>query len=114
MKNYIFAIFTMVLLSACSSSDVKKATEQAQTNYNTCQKDYYAASEIVRIDLTEDGKVKSMAVGNQNLQPCQMAKAPKSAMVAMVEVVGSVANTALNVAASSVPYIAISLSLIHI
>lgn len=108
MKNYIFAIISMVLLSACSSSDVKKATEQAQTNYNTCQKDYYAASEIVKVELTDEGKVKSMAVGNQNLAPCQMSKAPKSAAVAMVEVIGNVTNTALNVAASSVPYIAIS------
>jgi hypothetical protein len=108
MKNYIFAILMMVLLSACSSSDVKKATEQAQTNYNTCQKDYYAASEIVKVELTDEGKVKSMAVGNQNLVPCQIAKAPKSAAVAMVEVIGNVTNTALNVAASSVPYIAIS------
>lgn len=109
MKKLTFAIISMVLLSACSSSDEGKiAQEIAQTNYNACQKDYYSASEIVKVVLTQDGKVQSMAVGNQNLVPCQMAQAPKSAMVATVEVFGTVANTALNVAASAVPYVAIS------
>ena len=99
----------MVLLSACSSTEeVTKQTKQAQANYNTCQQNYYTASELVRIELKEDGTVKSMSVGNQNLRPCQMAKAPESAMVASIKVIGSVANTALNVAASSVPYVAMA------
>lgn len=109
MKTILFAIVTMVLLSACSSSDEGKIAQAiAQTNYNACQQNYYANSELVKIELKEDGTVKSMAVGNQNLKPCQMAQAPESAMVATVKVFGTVANTALNVAASSVPYVAMS------
>ncbi len=105
----IFAIVMMVLLSACSSTEeVAKQTKQTQTDYNTCQQNYYTASELVKIELKEDGTVKSMSVGNQNLRPCQMAQAPESAMVASIKVIGSVANSALNVAASSVPYVAMS------
>jgi hypothetical protein len=105
----IFIAVLALTLSACitTDNDVKVAKE-AQTNYNACQAKYYTASELVKVELTTDGKVKSMAVGNQNLQACQMAQAPKSAAVAMVEVVGSVANNALNVAASSVPYVAMA------
>jgi hypothetical protein len=106
---YIAALISTLFLSACSTTEqVEKATAKAQTNYNTCQANYYKASELVKVELTDDGKVKSMAVGNQNLQACQMAQAPKPAAVAMVEVIGSVANNALNVAASSVPYVAMA------
>ena len=104
----ILLIITALMLTACSSNDEQIATTQSQANYNACQANYYAASEVVKITLKDDGSVASMSVGNQNLKACQMAQAPESAMVATVKVFGSVANTALNVAASSIPYVAMS------
>ena len=105
----ILLIIAALMLTACSSNDEAQiATQQSQTNYNTCQAAYYTASELVKIVLKDDGSVASMSVGNQNLKACQMAQAPESAMVATVKVFGSVANTALNVAASSIPYVAMS------
>jgi len=84
IKMSVVAV-TSLTLSACITTDKDvKIAKEAQTNYNTCQANYYTASELVKIELTGDGKVKSMAVGNQNLQACQMAQAPKSAAVAMV------------------------------
>lgn len=100
---------SVLALGACSSSDEAQiATALAQKNYKECQEKYYIASELVKVELTTDGKVASMAVGNQNLRPCAIAQVPESAMVASIKVIGSVANNALNVAASSVPYVAMS------
>lgn len=105
--KYLMLSVLMVFTSCTSTEELVEATKVAQTNYNTCQANYYEASELVKIELTEDGKVKSMAVGNQNLQGCQMAKAPESVGVAAVKGLTSVSNTLITATASAVPYIAI-------
>ena len=104
MRLLIVGLLALALSACTSTEELVEATKVAQTDYNTCQANYYEASELVRIELKEDGSVKSMVVGNQNLQGCQMAKAPESVGVAAVKGFTTVATAGLRVVGGAIPY----------
>lgn len=107
MKRIFITIALLFLVTGCVTTEEDyKAYKEAQTTYKESYKFYTQHSEVARIELTEDGRVKAMIIGNQNLKAPTMPRMPESTTAVAIRELGMTSRTLITSAASTAGYVA--------